>query len=181
LDYNPERKVEALGIFAKDAEQRTLTPGERALASSVFGAALDAERVRLVRRCWIVWQPKTVCIVPDGRFYFHPRSTCYAEDYSQLSLSWQGFFIHELTHAWQHQAGLAVVWRRGFWARYAYLPLEAGRPFERYGIEQQAEIVRHAFLIARGAAVPGAPPLEVYQRLLPFREGPASKAGPLVV
>jgi hypothetical protein len=148
--------------------ERVLTAGETALLAKVFGSALDPAPVRLKQRCWIIWQPRNVCIAPDGHLYFHPRSTCYAADYSQLSLSWQGFFIHEMTHVWQHQAGQAVIWRRGPWARYGYLPLDPRRSFARYGIEQQAEIVRHAFLIERGVAVPSAPPLEVYRRLLPF-------------
>ena len=40
---------------------------------------------------------------------------------------------------------------------------------EAYGIEQQAEIVRHAFLLKRGAPVKGAPDRGVYEALLPFR------------
>ena len=43
-----------------------------------------------------------------------------------------------------------------------------GWPLHRYGIEQQAEIVRHAFLLRHGARVPGAPPLAQYETLLPF-------------
>ena len=48
---------------------------------------------------------------------------------------------------------------------YAVLP---GKPFARYGIEQQAEIVRHAFLLRQGVAVAGKPGLDVYEALLPF-------------
>jgi len=49
--------------------------------------------------------------------------------------------------------------------RYAIAP---GKPFEAYGIEQQAEIVRHAFLLRQGVAVKDKPPLAVYEALLPF-------------
>ena len=48
--------------------------------------------------------------------------------------------------------------------RYDY-DLKPDRPFNRYGIEQQAEIVKDAFLALHGAAVRCVPPPE----LLPFR------------
>jgi hypothetical protein len=48
------------------------------------------------------------------------------------------------------------------WCRYGYT-IEPGKPFERYGLEQQAEIVRDIFLAARGASI-AAPP----RAILPF-------------
>ena len=48
-------------------------------------------------------------------------------------------------------------------ARYRYT-LKEGRPFERYGLEQQAEIVRHAFLAKNGVRIVAPPP----PGLLPF-------------
>jgi hypothetical protein len=41
------------------------------------------------------------------------------------------------------------------WARYDYR-LKPGWPLERYGVEQQAEIIRHAFLLGKGAKIAGA-------------------------
>jgi hypothetical protein len=35
-------------------------------------------------------------------------------------------------------------------------------------LEQQAEIVRHIFLLRNGAKVAGAPPLSQYEGVLPF-------------
>ena len=49
-----------------------------------------------------------------------------------------------------------------------YYAIVLGKPFEAYGIEQQAEIVRHAFLLRQGVAVTDKPPLDVYEALLPF-------------
>ncbi|TCM22060.1 hypothetical protein EDF56_101740 [Novosphingobium sp. PhB165] len=81
----------------------------------------------------------------------------------------QGLFIHEMVHVWQTQ-------RKGRWylplmrhplCRYDYA-LRPGWKLERYGIEQQAEIVRHAFLLARGEQIAGAPSLESYRAILPF-------------
>ena len=48
---------------------------------------------------------------------------------------------------------------------YAYV-LEPGKPFGRYGIEQQAEIVAHRFLADRGAVIAAVPPRD----LLPFEK-----------
>ncbi|WP_419144912.1 hypothetical protein [Novosphingobium album (ex Hu et al. 2023)] len=84
----------------------------------------------------------------------------------------QGLFIHEMTHVWQTQT-------RGRWylplmrhpfSRYSYA-LQPGWTLERYGIEQQAEIVRHVFLLSHGIAVPGAEPLTRYKGVLPFAPG----------
>jgi hypothetical protein len=47
--------------------------------------------------------------------------------------------------------------------RYNYQLIQ-GRPFARYGLEQQAEMVRHRFLADRGLAVAALPP----EDFLPF-------------
>ena len=38
------------------------------------------------------------------------------------------------------------------------------------GLEQQGEIVRHAFLLRHGRTVPGAPPLATLESILPFKD-----------
>src|SRR3546814_7852480 len=57
----------------------------------------------------------------------------------------QGFFIHEMTHVWQAQTRgrWFLIIGRMPWARYDYA-LRPGWPLVRYGIEQQAEIVRRS-------------------------------------
>jgi len=39
--------------------------------------------------------------------------------------------------------------------------LEAGKPFDRYGLEQQAEIVRNRFLADHGVPIVVLPPREL--------------------
>jgi hypothetical protein len=51
--------------------------------------------------------------------------------------------------------------------RYSYA-LRPGWPLARYNIEQQAEIVRHYFLLSQGQTVPGAPSIDAYRAILPF-------------
>ncbi|HEU5482916.1 MAG TPA: vgr related protein, partial [Sphingomicrobium sp.] len=87
-----------------------------------------------------------------------------SDDFSKAPLHLQGFFIHELTHVWQSQTRgrYYLPLMRHPLCRYRY-ELVPGRPFGRYGLEQQAEIARHIFLAERGVKV-AAPP----RSLLPF-------------
>lgn len=139
------------------------------LVRSVFGDAVDCGPIRIRRRRWFPLQPVRTVMAPCGHLHFHPGSDSYRDDFSEHGPALQGLFIHEMTHVWQSQV-------RGRW----YLPL-ARHPFcsyhytlrpgwtlERYGIEQQAEIVRHVFLLEQGWHVPGAPPLQSYRGVLPF-------------
>ena len=143
---------------------RPLTTGEVEMARSIFGDALDYSKVRLFEGKWWPFQPKRSAMAPMGDIWFHPDGGGWSEDFSHEPLSQQGFFIHELTHVWQTQKGgrFYLPLMRHPFCRYHY-DLKAGKPFWHYGLEQQAEIVRHRFLAERGAAVP-CPPRE----LMPF-------------
>jgi hypothetical protein len=146
-------------------DERALTRGEIALARSVFGDAIDYARVRLLNRKWWPLQPKRSAMAPMGNIYFHPDEGGWSEDFSAEPLARQGFFIHELTHVWQSQRGgkFYLPLMRHPFCRYRYA-LVPGRPFERYGLEQQAEIVRHVFLDQHGGHPTVCPPAS----LLPF-------------
>ena len=110
-------------------------------------------------------------MAPMGHLHFHPDSGSYCEDFSQASPALQAHFIHEMTHVWQTQT-------RGWWylplvgavqRRYKY-KLKPGKKFTAYGIEQQAEIVAHAFMARKGWPVPGAPPIEKLNELVQFTD-----------
>ena len=152
---------------------RPLTQAETALAAAMFGDAIDYGRVRLARRKWAFFQPKDVVMAPRGCIHFHPRGQLWCEDFGVAHVTTQGLFLHEMTHVWQHQRGINLVLRRHPFCRYDY-SFRPGVTLPRYGIEQQAEIVRHAFLLRRGLIVPGAPPLSQYETLLPFRGTPTA-------
>ena len=47
-------------MTAIDPINRPLTPAEIAMARSVFGAAIDYEPMRIVRRKWAFFQPRNV-------------------------------------------------------------------------------------------------------------------------
>lgn len=146
--------------------KRHLTAGEIELARSMFGEAIDYHSVYIVRRKWWPFQPKGVVMAPTGNIHFHPASPLWSEDFSRERLSLQGLFIHEMTHVWQTQTRgrFYLVLMRHPFCRYGYEIIE-GRSFDRYGLEQQAEIVRHCFLAGCGN-VPVAPLMD--RSFLPF-------------
>lgn len=135
-------------------QSRALTTGEIALARSVFGNAIDYCKVRLIKGKWWPFQPRNAAMAPDGNIYFHPVAGGWSDDFGQEPLPRQGFFIHEMTHVWQAQKGgrFYLPLMRHAFCRYSY-HLKPGKPFARYGIEQQAEMVRHRFLADHGARI----------------------------
>ncbi|MEM8726848.1 MAG: vgr related protein, partial [Pseudomonadota bacterium] len=133
-----------------------MTSGEVALARTVFGDAIDYGAVKIRRRKWFPLQPRKITMAPRGHLHFHPDGTAYCEDFSHEGLGRQGLLIHELTHVWQTQTrgDWYLVLNRHPFCRYRY-SLRPGQPFSAYGIEQQAEIVKHAFWLRHGAQVAG--------------------------
>lgn len=137
------------------------------MVRAIFGEAVDCAMVLIKRRKWFPLQPRSVVMAPCGHIHFHPLSPHYRDDFSTADLASQGLFMHEMTHVWQAQT-------RGWWylplcrnfsRRYDYR-LIPGRPLADYGIEQQAEIVRHVFLMRQGQRLAGVAPLQHYGDVL---------------
>lgn len=151
-------------------KDRALTTNERALVRHVFGDAIALDPVRLKPRRFFPFQPRNTVMAPMGHIHFHPDGPHWRDDFALSSLAAQGLFIHEMVHVWQSQ-------QRGRWwlplARHPFCRYDydyvAGKPFEKYGIEQQAEIVRHLFMAKSGTPQQGAPPLAALEALVPFR------------
>jgi hypothetical protein len=145
---------------ARPFSLRPLTDGERRLAREVFADALDPSQVRIL--AIPVWRR---AFVAGPRLIVWPAPALPA-DFAQSPLAWQGAFVHELAHVWQAQRGvflpLAKLRAGDGAAAYAY-DLDASPAFAALNIEQQAMVVEHAFLAARGAAAPHPP--EVYASL----------------
>ncbi|BCA57981.1 vgr related protein [Sphingomonas sp. HMP6] len=146
---------------------RPLTSAEIAMARSVFGDAIDYAPVRIEQRKWAFFQPRETVMAPTGCIHFHPKGTRYRDDFACGNLDDQGLLIHELTHIWQSQNGIYLPLRRHPFCRYDYA-IRAGLPLKRYGIEQQAEIVRHTFVLRHGGFIRGAMPLATLEGILPF-------------
>jgi hypothetical protein len=151
------------------APSRPLSEGERALAASVFGDAIDYDPVRIVRRAWWPLQPRNIVMAPCGNIHFHRRGELWSEDFAKEPLHRQGLFIHEMTHIWQAQlrGKYYLPLMRHPFCKYRYT-FDPGRPFDRYGLEQQAELVRHAFLRGKRYALSNAPELPELAAILPF-------------
>ena len=149
--------------------ERDLTPGEVKLAQSVFGTAIDYDTVTIRRRKWFPFQPRHVTMAPCGHLHFHPKGNAYCADFSSECLTRQGFFIHEMSHVWQTQTRgkWHLIFNRMPWARYDYT-LKPGWQLTRYGIEQQAEIIKHAFWLRNGAKVAGVSDASAYDLLVNF-------------
>lgn len=135
----------------KPGRWRTLTPGERALARSVPRVAFDPDGLRLFAAPWL---PRA--FVPGAGLIVWPAAGAWT-DFALAPLEVQAVFVHELVHVWQARSGVFLPWaklRAGDGpGAYAY-DLAAARDFSALNIEQQAMVVQHAFLAARGAAAP---------------------------
>ena len=154
-------------MFRPHPSGRPLTVRERALVQSVFGNALDLAKIRIHKRKWWWFQPTRITMAPDGHLWFHPKNDLFCDDFCDANLTLQGLFIHELVHVWQHQQGINLLLKRHPFCRYDY-SLRPGWMLAKYGLEQQAEIVKHVFLLRQGVHLPGAPPLSQYKGILPF-------------
>ncbi len=146
---------------------RLLTEAEINLCRSVFGEAIDYRTVRIYNRKWWPFQPRRVTMAPDGNLWFHPKGGLFRDDYAPTDLNLQGLFIHEMVHVWQHQQGVFLPIARHPFCRYDYR-LIPGKAFADYGIEQQAEIVRHDFLLKQGARLKNGFQPEQFIGLVPF-------------
>lgn len=132
---------------------RRLTEGERIMTAEVFGAGLDAARVRIL--ALPAWS--RAFVAGPGLIVWPARSAPTDFCAPDVPLLVQAVFVHELAHVWQAQKGVGLLMAKlragDSDATYAY-DLDAGPGFEAMNIEQQAMVVEHAFLAARGGRTP---------------------------
>ena len=135
----------------------------------MFGDAIDYGKVTIRRRKFFPFQPRKITMAPRGHLHFHPLGDAYCDDFASQPVVRQGLFVHELTHVWQtqHRGDWYLLLNRHPFCRYQY-SLRPGRKLEHYGIEQQAEIVRHAFLLRRGVRLAGVADPGAYDLLVDF-------------
>ena len=149
--------------------ERKLTESEVALARSVFGDAIRYDKVTIRRKKWAFFQPRKVTMAPRGHMHFHPQSESYCDDFALADFRKRGLFIHEMTHVWQTQqkGDWYLPLHRHPFCRYDY-SLKPGWELEQYGIEQQAEIVKHAYWLRNGIRVGGVADAAPYDLLVNF-------------
>lgn len=149
-------------VRMKPLRLRRLTEGERALAREVFGRGMAPERVRILSlpawgRAFVAGPGLIVWPATTARADFADPDT---------PLRVQAVFVHELTHVWQAQNGVALLLAKikagdGNGA-YEY-DLDIGPGFSAMNIEQQAMVVEHAFTASRGGNAPH--PAELYAQV----------------
>lgn len=87
------------------ANGRDLTLGEIALASSVYGDAIDYGRMKIYSTDYLLTKGRISA--PNGNIYFPvgtDQSSWYSDDISTHKLNIaRGTFIHELGHVYQYQ------------------------------------------------------------------------------
>ncbi len=150
---------------------RPLSPTEIDICRGIFGDAIRYDEVRIFNRKWWIFQPRRVTMAPDGNIWFHPDSSLFRDSFCGASPRVQALFIHEMAHVWQHQQGVFLPLARHPFCRYDY-QLEPGKAFADYGIEQQAEIVSHVFLLKQGLRLSNGYTLQNFEGLLPFGQQP---------
>ena len=127
----------------------------------MFGNSIDYDKVRIYDRKLFSKQGDTMAIAPNGSIYFAPK--VYKKDFSLASDISKHFFIHEMTHVWQHQNGQTVALRAiGEHILFEYsnkiglgdgayvYKLDQRKNLLDYGIEQQASIVADYWAMKNG-------------------------------
>lgn len=129
---------------------RLLTLGEKNLAQTVFGSSIQWNKVWVHCESYLPFglQGKFVGMTPNGEMYF--RKETYLKDFSLSSKSNQHFFIHEMTHVWQHQRGMWVRTRGLFsWVSTYKYTIDPNKKLSKYSMEQQAQIIADYFLLKK--------------------------------
>jgi hypothetical protein len=103
------RWVRLLARIPSGKRFRALTSGEIAMASRLFGAAVDYARVRLYRRRYLPFglQPVNCAMTPNGHLYFH-ASRCL-DDFSSGGERACHWFMHEMVHVYSFAHRIALI------------------------------------------------------------------------
>jgi hypothetical protein len=127
---------------------RHLAQGEIAMASLLFGDAIDYARVRVHNRRYLPFglQPKNCAMTPNGSIYFH--HSCFLPDYAAGDPPAQHWFMHEMVHVWQHQLGYPVRLRGALRVGLPYhYRLREGATLADYNMEAQGDLLADYFML----------------------------------
>lgn len=118
------------------------------MARLVFGAAIDYTRVRIFNRCYLPFglQPANCAMSPNGSIYFH--RSCFLANYAAADPLARHWFMHEMTHVWQHQLGYPVRLRGAIriGLSYAYA-LRDGATLSNFNMEAQGDMLADYFAL----------------------------------
>jgi hypothetical protein len=129
-------------------QARPLAAGEIAMASLLFGQAIDYARVRVHNRRYLPFglQPRNCAMSPNGSIYFH--HSCFLPDYSRGDPPAKHWFMHEMVHVWQHQLGYPVRLRGALRLGLSYhYELREDATLADYNMEAQGELLADYFML----------------------------------
>jgi hypothetical protein len=132
---------------------RKLTAGEIQMIQLVFKSSIKPEEVRINKSFFAQYIGQGNAMTPWGTAHFPANK--YKPDFSIESNSEKMWFIHEMTHIWQYQngtsvagKGLAIGCLGGYGTdskAYNYDITVRNKPFRKYNMEQQADIIKHYY------------------------------------
>jgi type VI secretion system secreted protein VgrG len=135
---------------------RDLTAGEIAMCQKIFGGSIKYGKVKVHPHG--AYSERNVdgnAVTPNGQIYFNSED--YRPDFSAESVSKQSWFIHEMTHVWQHQKGFPVrsaglklhVWDRMYNGAYpyAYWVTDLDCQFNDYNFEAQGRLIEDYYAL----------------------------------
>ena len=130
----------------KEGGIRLLTPGEIALAKTVFCSTIEYGTVWIHNGSYLPFglQNKNTAMTPNGELYFRDL---YQDDFSQTTDDFQHLFIHEMSHVWQRAKGMHVITRGLVSWLVSYRYELDGRLLSEYPMEQQAQIIADNFTL----------------------------------
>lgn len=127
---------------------RPLAAGETAMATQLFGDAIDCRKVRIYNRRYLPFglQPRNCAMTPNGSLYFH--ASCCLLDFSTGSEHARHWFMHEMVHVWQHQLGYPVRTRGAIRIGLSYqYDLAIGKTLADYNMEAQGDLLADYFVL----------------------------------
>jgi hypothetical protein len=144
-----------IGIIAQNSlratpenESRGLTVGEIQMAKKIFKDSINYARVRVHKEGYFPFglQDARTAVTPNGEMYFPPLK--FLEDFSTSNDLNKCWFMHEMTHVWQHQLGYWVMFRGAFRPGLDYkYTLDAQRKLCDYNMEAQGDILADYFAL----------------------------------
>jgi hypothetical protein len=144
-----------IGITAQNSlhvtpenESLGLTVGEIQMAKTIFKDSINYARVRVHNEGYfpLGLQDARTAVTPNGEMYFPPLK--FLEDFSTSNDLNKCWFMHEMTHVWQHQLGYWAMFRGAFRPGLDYkYTLDAQRKLCDYNMEAQGDILADYFAL----------------------------------
>ncbi|UXH76121.1 Rhs element Vgr protein [Roseateles amylovorans] len=138
----------ALTRLTPVGEKRPLSVGEIEICRKVFQAAVDYDKVWIHCHEFLPFdlQDDDTAMTPNGEIYFNYKN--FKEDFSKSTAGDQWWFVHEMTHVWQHQLGYWVMMRGAIRIGLSYkYELKKGKTLGDFNMEAQGNLIADYFVL----------------------------------